>query len=80
MRDQLLGVLRDVTARAAGAVTRSTPSHLFETPAVAGEDLSWNDLPWLTTAADDPMAAYLASGYQDTIEADRVGGSQAGWN
>jgi L-rhamnose isomerase/sugar isomerase len=28
----------------------------------------------------DPMAAYLASGYQDTIEADRVGGSQAGWN
>ena len=61
MRDQLLGVLRDVTARAAGAVTRSTPSHLFETPAVAGEDLSWNDLPWLTTAADDPMAAYLAN-------------------
>ena len=28
----------------------------------------------------DPMAAYLASGYQDTIEADRVGGLQAGWN
>jgi L-rhamnose isomerase/sugar isomerase len=28
----------------------------------------------------DPMRAYLASGYQQTIEADRVGGSQAGWN
>jgi L-rhamnose isomerase/sugar isomerase len=28
----------------------------------------------------DPMRAYLASGYQDTIEADRVGGAQAGWN
>ena len=28
----------------------------------------------------DPMAAYLASGYQKQIEADRVGGSQAGWN
>ncbi len=57
MRDQLLGVLRDVTAQAAGAVTRSTPSHLFETPAVAGEELSWNELPRLTASADDPMAA-----------------------
>jgi L-rhamnose isomerase/sugar isomerase len=28
----------------------------------------------------DPMRAYLASGYQDRIEADRVGGAQAGWN
>jgi L-rhamnose isomerase/sugar isomerase len=27
----------------------------------------------------DPMAAYAASGYQAKIEADRVGGSQAGW-
>ena len=25
-------------------------------------------------------AAYLASGYQEQIEADRVGGAQAGWN
>lgn len=61
MRDQLMGVLRDVTARAARTVTRSTPSHLFETPAVAGEELSWNELPRLTTASDDPMAAYLAN-------------------
>ena len=28
----------------------------------------------------DPMRAYLGSGYQDKIEADRVGGSQAGWS
>jgi L-rhamnose isomerase/sugar isomerase len=28
----------------------------------------------------DPMAEYLASGYQEQIEADRVGGAQAGWN
>jgi L-rhamnose isomerase/sugar isomerase len=28
----------------------------------------------------DPMAAYLASGHQEQIEADRVGGTQAGWN
>ena len=28
----------------------------------------------------DPMAAYLASGYQEQIERDRVGGTQAGWN
>lgn len=28
----------------------------------------------------DPIRAYLASGYQEQIEADRVGGNQAGWN
>lgn len=28
----------------------------------------------------DPMRSYLASGYQEQIEADRVGGAQAGWN
>jgi len=28
----------------------------------------------------DPTRAYLASGYQEQIEADRVGGAQAGWN
>jgi L-rhamnose isomerase/sugar isomerase len=27
----------------------------------------------------DPMAAYAASGYQEKIESDRVGGVQAGW-
>ena len=28
----------------------------------------------------DPMRAYLADGYQQQIEADRVGGAQSGWN
>jgi len=28
----------------------------------------------------NPLQAYLASGYQEQIEADRVGGTQAGWN
>jgi L-rhamnose isomerase/sugar isomerase len=28
----------------------------------------------------DPMQAYADSGYQESIEADRVGGAQAGWN
>ena len=28
----------------------------------------------------DPMRAYAASGYQEQIEADRIGGAQAGWN
>lgn len=27
----------------------------------------------------DPMAAYAASGYQERVEAERVGGTQAGW-
>ena len=28
----------------------------------------------------DPLRAFLASGYQEQIETDRVGGTQAGWN
>lgn len=28
----------------------------------------------------DPMRAYLASGYQDRIESDRIDGTPAGWN
>ena len=28
----------------------------------------------------DPMQAYRDSGYQEQIETDRVGGSQAAWN
>ena len=28
----------------------------------------------------DPMRGLPASGYQEQIEADRVGGTQAGWN
>ncbi len=62
MRDQLLGVLREVTAAAAGgAVTRSTPSRLFDTPAVANDRLDWSDLPVVAVDPADPMASWLAS-------------------
>ncbi|TFC66171.1 rhamnose isomerase, partial [Cryobacterium sp. TMT2-4] len=27
----------------------------------------------------DPMAAFAASGYQEKISTDRIGGTQAGW-
>ena len=62
MRDQLLGVLREVTAAAGqGAVTRSTPSRLFETPAVSDDRLGWADLPVVAVDLQDPMAPWLAS-------------------
>ena len=59
----------------------------FELPLAGGEvaraDVSLADLvPLLRQHLPpaDPMAAYLASGYQERIEADRLGGQQAGWN
>ena len=62
MRDQLLGVLREVTAATGGgAVTRSTPSRLFDTPAVAGDRLDWADLPAVAVDPQDPMVSWLAS-------------------
>ena len=64
MREQLLGVLREVTATLqgghTGAVTRSTPSRLFSTPAVSSDGLTWRDLPVLSPDASDPMAGWLA--------------------
>jgi serine/threonine-protein kinase PknG len=72
MRDQLLGVLREVTAATGGgAVTRSTPSRLFETPAVAGDRLDWSDLPVVAVDQQDPMASWLASVTADD-PADRL--------
>jgi serine/threonine-protein kinase PknG len=61
MREQLLGVLREVTAAGAtGAVTRSTPSQLFGPPAATADRLTWRDLPRLAVDARDPMAQWLA--------------------
>ena len=37
---------------------------------------SWRESRGL---AGDPMAAYAASGYQERIAAERIGGSQSGW-
>ena len=62
MRDQLLGVLREVAAAVGGGtVTRSTPSRLFDTPAVADDRLGWADLPAVAVDPNDPMAPWLAS-------------------
>ncbi len=66
MRDQLLGVLREVTstvtaATGGGVVTRSTPSRLFDTPAVANDRLDWADLPAVAIDPRDSMASWLAS-------------------
>lgn len=66
MREQLLGVLREVTAAAShGTVTSSTPSRFFEAPGlVSGRtsaETSTVDLPALKTDPDDIQAAYLSS-------------------
>jgi L-rhamnose isomerase/sugar isomerase len=44
---------------------------------VRGELAAWREERGLP---GNPMRAYLESGYQEQIEADRVGGTQAGWN
>lgn len=44
---------------------------------VRGDLAAWREERGLPA---DPMRAYLGSGYQQQIEAERVGGSQAGWN
>jgi serine/threonine-protein kinase PknG len=62
MREQLMGVLREVVAadRALDAATQSTPSALFGAPVVAGGGLDWRQLPPLRVDPADPMAAWLA--------------------
>jgi serine/threonine-protein kinase PknG len=59
LRQQMLGVLREVTAAASGTVTRSVPSTLFTTPTVAGDQLEWHELPRLVADADDANALWL---------------------
>jgi L-rhamnose isomerase/sugar isomerase len=44
---------------------------------VRGDLATWREERGLP---GDPMRAYRESGYQEQIEADRVGGSQASWN
>lgn len=62
MREQLFGVLREVTAAVGtGEVTRSTPSQMFGQPAAVADLLSWRDLPRLAIDVRDEMAAWLAS-------------------
>ncbi len=65
-------------ARAAGDVLAANAVFMdaFYTD-VRGDLAGWREERGLPA---DPMRAYLDSGYQQRIEADRVGGSQAGWN
>jgi L-rhamnose isomerase/sugar isomerase len=44
---------------------------------VRGDLAAWREEKGLPA---NPLKAFLASGYQEQIEADRVGGTQAGWN
>ena len=62
MRDQLLGVLREVVAVDTGvaAAMHSSASPLFGAPTGAGADLGWADLPALRIDRADPSATWLA--------------------
>jgi serine/threonine-protein kinase PknG len=62
LREQLLGVLREVVAvdTRVAAAAHSTPSNLFGAPTGAGADLSWTDLPVLRIDRSDPSATWLA--------------------
>lgn len=65
-------------ARAAGDVLRANEIFMDAFYTDVRRDLAaWREQRGLPA---DPMQAYLSSGYQDDIEAARVGGSQAGWN
>ena len=65
-------------ARAAGDVLRANEIFMDAFYTDVRRDLAgWREERGLPA---DPMRAYLASGYQQQIEADRVGGTQAGWN
>jgi serine/threonine-protein kinase PknG len=62
LRDQLIGVLREVVAvdSSIPAAAHSSPSALFGAPTSAGSDLTGSDLPALRVDAADPSAAWLA--------------------
>jgi serine/threonine-protein kinase PknG len=62
LRDQLIGVLREVVAVDSGdpSAAHSNPSELFGAPTATGGDLAWNDLPALRVDRADPSAAWLA--------------------
>jgi serine/threonine-protein kinase PknG len=59
LREQLLGVLREVTSRV-DADYRSVPSTSFETPAIASDELGWAELPALRLDPNDTMASWLS--------------------
>lgn len=61
LRDQLIGVLREIVAvRATTTVSHSTASAVFEAPAIAGASLTWRELPQLRVDTADALAGWLA--------------------
>ncbi|MDQ4055381.1 MAG: L-rhamnose isomerase [Actinomycetota bacterium] len=83
--------VQEMTARAL-LVDREALSVAQETGDVLGANEIFMDAFYTDVRADlaawreerglpgDPVRAFAASGYQQQIEADRVGGTQAGWN
>jgi serine/threonine-protein kinase PknG len=63
LRDQLLGVLREMVAMggSSGGVSHAAPSSLFGAPTAAGETLEWDELPELRVDPTDPAAAWLST-------------------
>ena len=63
LRDQLLGVLREVVAADGDGAAGDPvdPSALFAAPAAIGAELDWDELPALQVDPSDPAAAWLAS-------------------
>lgn len=61
LREQLIGVLREVVAIDGRAVGGTTPSPQFESPSIAGGTLDWTQLPGLKVNAADPQAAWIAT-------------------
>ena len=62
LRDQLVGVLREVVALTSPtAALSSSPSTLFEAPGATPNQVGWYDLPRLRAEPDDPMAGWLES-------------------
>jgi serine/threonine-protein kinase PknG len=58
LREQLLGVLREITSLEDGD-HRSTPSMYFETLSIASDGFEWSDIPKLRADSADPMAPWL---------------------
>ena len=68
LREQLLGVLREVVAldrRGDRPAAHSTASALFEAPVVESDTLAWRNLPALRVDETDPQAAWLDGGERD---------------
>lgn len=73
LRQQMLGVLREVVSTASGGTaSTSVSSPLFESPTVSGNRFDWQQLPQLRRDPTDPQADWLnALDLNDPV--DRLG-------